>query len=1088
MKKSIFLALVMLVASMGVRINAQVTIGDAQAPQSYSVLELISNSAMGLRLPQMTTAERDAITTPTFQSDVQAHGLMIYNTTIDCVETWNSIDKEWVSLCGNAMLKLTPDVGNDPNCTPTFKADGTCTNGYEVTDPTCRTTGEYVFTWIAGEEFIDRLDITDPSAGRFSVSFTPNDRAFDRNAILLVNSPCGNSSTFVFTQAGIPCTDNITVSVATYSPSTVLCQGGAVHAYVQDADPAITYYWLRNGVEIAQGAGVELTQAGTYKVYATMIGCGTPGTITVTGPSGTAATRPSFIIADNNGILCGTNGVTLSALSAPSPATGIMWLKDGLLQGSDVASWYINSDPNNAGTWYLIYNDPNDCSSTSSNKIHIAYNPGSGSSLPDPDARVNGTSITVGALTICAGGTLELTVANTADYSTYNNVEFEWFGNGVSLGKTSSSTMYVVPPSATNLVISLTVTATDFCPMSKTSNEFVVITGNTPPATSINRGEARAYICANQPAVLTVDVTGSAYQWFRNGVELAANTNPLSVMQPGTYTVRYTNASGCWSTISTPIEVIQSAPVSISWAAAPATEEIFDSSRTYSVIVAPDANVIQWAPANPAYASIATITPLGNGTAAIFTFGNTEVTDYQIKVTATNACGSSELLSDLIHVKAGCIPAGSVVITPSAAQTMEQGQSITFTASANTGTAPISYRWFVDGIEQVGFGTTGTFVFTTNTPKAAPGYSIAARATASCAPTQEATSAPVQVVVTLNPNLFPDPDPTHEVAFFGGKSCLDVHATNGNASDNPWADGGRLPLSIRPNDFNNGSRLAFTYNFRGTGISNIRFMVEDQQNIIASVSGDANATSAMATVTFKDNIITLGTGLTKNTALSFTLYAVYDVGAQTFKERMVIKVQDQSCGCPARVSATTWQTFECHNPGADITIDPLNTANSVASLRGNYYVWGRKLPTRLRDNTQASPLPTTTRPGTGTAAWSEWENPCQYGWRVAVQDTWRNVWSNNTVTRPNTFLRFGNYLLLPPQGYYTGAASSFGNSLVDATGYHYWTGSAFGTIYGHNYYYSSTSWTGAPVWGNIEKNYQEPVRCVQEGTAFAEND
>jgi len=46
-------------------LQAQVTIGKNQAPQSYSVLELVaqykSGEYGGFRLPQLTTAQRDAL-------------------------------------------------------------------------------------------------------------------------------------------------------------------------------------------------------------------------------------------------------------------------------------------------------------------------------------------------------------------------------------------------------------------------------------------------------------------------------------------------------------------------------------------------------------------------------------------------------------------------------------------------------------------------------------------------------------------------------------------------------------------------------------------------------------------------------------------------------------------------------------------------------------------------------------------------------------------------------------------------------------------------------------------------------------------
>jgi len=80
-------------------LQAQVTIGKNQAPQSYSVLELVaqykSGEYGGFRLPQLTTAQRDALGVTA--ADTECRGLMIYNLTNDCVETWNG--RKWLSFC-----------------------------------------------------------------------------------------------------------------------------------------------------------------------------------------------------------------------------------------------------------------------------------------------------------------------------------------------------------------------------------------------------------------------------------------------------------------------------------------------------------------------------------------------------------------------------------------------------------------------------------------------------------------------------------------------------------------------------------------------------------------------------------------------------------------------------------------------------------------------------------------------------------------------------------------------------------------------------------------------------------------------------
>ena len=101
---SILLPMLLGTAKMG----AQVSIGADKAPHSSSVLELVaqykSGTVGGLRLPQMTTDQRNGLGDLTSISE--AFGLMIYNTDINCVEFWNSV--KWVSFCEGEIPPIPP--------------------------------------------------------------------------------------------------------------------------------------------------------------------------------------------------------------------------------------------------------------------------------------------------------------------------------------------------------------------------------------------------------------------------------------------------------------------------------------------------------------------------------------------------------------------------------------------------------------------------------------------------------------------------------------------------------------------------------------------------------------------------------------------------------------------------------------------------------------------------------------------------------------------------------------------------------------------------------------------------------------------
>ncbi|MDR3328054.1 MAG: hypothetical protein LBT04_08050 [Prevotellaceae bacterium] len=92
--KKIFLSLAVIFTAT-VCANAQVTIGSGDEPQPFSLLELISNGNKGMRLPQLTTLQRKALS-DTHGTQETIKGLTVYNTIKNCVEYWNGT--EWIPV------------------------------------------------------------------------------------------------------------------------------------------------------------------------------------------------------------------------------------------------------------------------------------------------------------------------------------------------------------------------------------------------------------------------------------------------------------------------------------------------------------------------------------------------------------------------------------------------------------------------------------------------------------------------------------------------------------------------------------------------------------------------------------------------------------------------------------------------------------------------------------------------------------------------------------------------------------------------------------------------------------------------------
>ncbi|MDR3327817.1 MAG: hypothetical protein LBT04_06815 [Prevotellaceae bacterium] len=375
----------------------------------------------------------------------------------------------------------------------------------------------------------------------------------------------------------------------------------------------------------------------------------------------------------------------------------------------------------------------------------------------------------------------------------------------------------MVPSNVSNLLISLTVRIPGYCPVSVSSSENPIIQGNTPDNTIINSGDAKAYICSDNPAMLLAGATaGTVYEWFLNDGPnpiAGATTHTLSTLIQGNYTVRYSNAVGCWSDLSAAIAVEQSAAITLIWVSAPqAGDGVWPNSKTYEVNASPSADSYEWTASHP---SAANVTPMSNGRMALVKYATGIVEDITISVKATNGCGTSDITSTTINVKSGCTPLSSLVISPNTAQAVTQNRTaITFSASANTGTPATFHEWFVDGVS-VSSGATANTYTTSSTLSTTQTHTIYCRI-ANCdltSPGYKQTPT-VNISVAIDPTLAPLPPAAIVTTFYGEKTCLDVHKTAGDgngdgADNNSWA-GDRLPLNVRPDDFA-GSKRAFTY-------------------------------------------------------------------------------------------------------------------------------------------------------------------------------------------------------------------------------------------------------------------------------------
>jgi len=79
------------------KVFSQVGIGTVN-PDASAILEMQSTNK-GFLMPRMNTVQRDAIVNP-------ANGLIIFNTTSECLNTYNSISTSWKEACGVDLFSI----------------------------------------------------------------------------------------------------------------------------------------------------------------------------------------------------------------------------------------------------------------------------------------------------------------------------------------------------------------------------------------------------------------------------------------------------------------------------------------------------------------------------------------------------------------------------------------------------------------------------------------------------------------------------------------------------------------------------------------------------------------------------------------------------------------------------------------------------------------------------------------------------------------------------------------------------------------------------------------------------------------------
>lgn len=1010
MKKNLFCTWLLFVAILfSVNIQAQMTIGGKKAPEAFSVLELLSKG--GLRLPQMTTTERNAFAV---SGNVLANGLTIFNKTTSCVEYWNG--SRWVSLCeGTSQITISPAACLN------VAADGTgCDQTFSIDDVDCPN-GPFTFAIVAGNEYGSLYDI-DLANGKFNISFNENTSVNTRSILVRVTSTCNNSyKDFLFSQKGVECSSYAVPTISPSAANLTLCVGGAAYLSVpfntSNLDKVI---WTRNGIEVARGVSYYVaTQKGKYNVSMGAIGCNTnvANERNITESSTTAAAAIT-IITTNNGIICGTNSVKLTALGTTA---NVLWFHNGVQEKSGLS---ITLDAaGDIGEWFAVVNDSN-CFSKASNIVTVSKSTSTDQIvLNASNVLVNGQSLNSFSA-FCQGGSLDLTVANKTDGITYT-----WY-NGNDVIRVNP---FIIPASQTK--ISLRMVASDntgvLCPAEVSVLEKDILTGNAPGQPNIT---GNAILCDGTTDLTLVPQTAGTYTytWYKDNVKMSETTASIRVSTPGAvYNGTVTNATGCTSAMAVKAisANVSSLPV-LSWQSRPDTATFGATVTLQTAIEFGPAISYTWTVDNGAViigsgASVSVRLP-GSGSEGL------RVT---IKVTAENNCGRSTSLEHFITMGNVC-PTPVLTAQSDISQSVAAGSSVQVSISVSGGVSP-AYQWYKNatssttGGDIISGATNSSYSYSPSTAGTSYLYCIV---TNGCSGNLQATSPIFTVVTQANPATLPAGS-----GILAGKSCFDIAESN---------DGGTCgTLSARTGgkaNFNLTATNTQTYTFTpSTTISKVRFSYVESLggSIVRSITNNGNEASlnvsgpVTATVVYK-NTLSSGSGRqgdaygrSATNALSVDLYVIYNNSANgtgtDVQVKLTAKIQDCSC-CGAYISPNVWREFMCYNLGADESLDPVKPA---LGLVGSYYQWGNKTPAASYTNLGSVSGWDRVHVKMYTAWGGYWSktgsDPCPQNYRVPAHVEWDGLVKNNTVTLVGNAsggigtsgYLIGNSLMLPNGGY-----------------------------------------------------------------------
>lgn len=411
------------------------TVGIGTSTPDASAKTDISATNGGLLIPRLTTVQRNAVSNP-------ALSLMIFNTTVNCLQIYNNIQSQWENIyCFQGCSVAPPAPGTVAgNQTP-------CQNATGITYSIAQVAGATSYTWSVPSG----ATIT---AGQGTTGIVVNWGTTNGNVSVTASNNCGTSTAQILAVAlsATPSQPSIVTGNAT------VCQGQSSVAYSVTNVPGVTYTWSYSGTGFTQTSGGT-----TNSITANFSGAATSGTLTVTPSNscgnGTASTfaitvnslpAQTSAVTGTSSVYQGNSGVVYSVTNVAGIIYNWMYSGNGFTYSGGVTNT-ISATFSGAATSGTITVTPNNsCGGGPQTTFAITVN----NSPPAQPSTITGTSpVTQGS--------------NGVAYSVTNvpGVTYTWSYSGTGFTQASGGTTNSITANFSGTATSgtLTVSPTNAC-------------------------------------------------------------------------------------------------------------------------------------------------------------------------------------------------------------------------------------------------------------------------------------------------------------------------------------------------------------------------------------------------------------------------------------------------------------------------------------------------------------------------------------------------------------------------------------------------------------------------------------------------